>query len=95
MSFGLGDILSWGGAIAGIFSSGWLGIAGLAVGVIGLFAGAAWFIGKANKERDAKDLEQGGADVGVGAVDLRNQANANRDYMAEQRAEIEKEGAPK
>jgi hypothetical protein len=81
--------------IGTLSSAGPWGIAAMVLGSGGIIAGVAYLISKWNKSVDAGDLERSGADAGNTAVDLKNQADANRDYENQSRDEILKQGPPK
>lgn len=80
------------GSMAG---AGPWGIAAMLLGGVGVLGGIAFMIGKWNKNVDSGDLDRGGADAGKSAVELKNQADANREFERASREEILKEGAPK
>lgn len=73
-------------------SAGPWGLAAMGVGSLGVLGAIGYMIGKWNKSVDAGDLERGGADAGQTAVDLKNQANADRDFEQAQRDQIAKDG---
>lgn len=86
------SILAFLPSLISIFGSGPWGLIGGAVAILAGIVGVGYFINKVNKERDKADLESGGSSVGENAVDLRNQANSNRDYMEKEKEEISKKG---
>ncbi|RYF21784.1 MAG: hypothetical protein EOO77_05375 [Oxalobacteraceae bacterium] len=73
--------------------TGPFGLAAILIGAIGLLGGVAYMIGRGNKQGDEADLDRGGADAGVTAQTLKNQADLNRDFMKEAREEFAK-GSP-
>lgn len=79
------------GPITGLMSNPWALVGGLA------FIGVAWFyfVNKGNKMVDDRDRARGGAEVGEGAVDLRNQANTLKDFGNAMEEQVRAEGPPK
>lgn len=80
---------------AGLAGAGPWGIAAMAIGGIGVLGTVAFLIGKWNKSVDSGDLDRSGADAGNTAVDLKNQADRNREFEKREKEEIEKTGPPK
>ena len=77
--------------LMGLAGAGPWGIAAMVLGIVAMLGGAGFLIAKFNGKIDASDLERGGADVGETAVDLRNQADSNRQWMDKEREAIKKE----
>lgn len=75
-------------------SAGPWGIGAMVLGAGGVLGAIAYLIGGWNKNVDASDIDRAGADAGNTAVDLKNQADANRTYEQNQRDEILKKGPP-
>lgn len=78
-------LISFFGTLA---SSGPWGILAMLLGAGGVVGAISYLIGKFNKSVDARDLEKAGADAGNSAVELKNQADANRDFENRSRDEI-------
>lgn len=80
------------GFIGSLASSGPWGLAAMGLGGAGLL-GAIYFLIKKNNSRvDKGDFERAGEVSGKEAMDLRNQAEANRDWLEKETKEF-KEGA--
>lgn len=89
------NILTMLTAFVGTLSSaGPWGIGAMVVGGLGVVGAIGYLISGWNKNVDAGDLERAGADAGNTAVDLKNQADANREFERREREEIEKKGPP-
>jgi hypothetical protein len=86
------------GALPGLLGllagSGPYGIAAMVLGGGALYGVVWYFVKKMNEKVDAGDLARGGADAGNTAVDLKNQADANRAYVDQAREVILKAGPP-
>jgi hypothetical protein len=80
-----------GSLFATLSSAGPWGIAAMVLGFIGSGGVVAYLIGKWNKSVDAGDIDRSGADAGNTAVDLKNQADANREFERLERERILKE----
>lgn len=90
------QILSAGATLlASLAGAGPWGVVAMALGGAGLIGGIAFLIAKWNKNVDAGDLARAGKDAGDTSVDLKNQADANRDFENRERDEILKNGPPK
>ena len=76
--------------IISIFGSGPWGLAGGLIGLAVAGGGIMYLISRANRLRDDSDLEHGGAHTGQVAVDLRNQANNNREFTEREREKFER-----
>lgn len=68
------------------------GIGAMVLGGLGVLTGVGFLISGWNKNVDAGDLERSGADAGKTAVDLKNQADADRDFERREREDFEKKG---
>lgn len=73
--------------LTGLISSGWAG----GIALLLLMGLSAYLVHKANKLRDQQDLDNAGADAGNVAVDLRRQAQANEDFIRQERERFERE----
>jgi hypothetical protein len=80
--------------VSALSNAGPWGIGAMVLGALGVVGSLAYLIGGWNKSVDARDTERSGADAGQTAVDLKNQADANRKYEDAQRNEILKKGPP-
>jgi hypothetical protein len=81
-------------ALASMAGAGPWGVAAMVLGLGAVVGGVAFLIGKWNKKVDAGDLERAGADAGETAVDLKNQADRNREFERQFEEEMLKLGPP-
>jgi hypothetical protein len=75
--------------VMGLAGTGPWGIGAMIAGLLALVGAAAYYIAKANKQTDASELDQGGADAGITAQALKNQADQNRDFEKRAREDFD------
>lgn len=85
-------LISFLGTLSG---AGPWGIGAMILGAGGVIGAIAYLIAGWNKNVDSGDIQRSGADAGNTAVELKNQADENRQYEQDQRNKISKQGPPK